>query len=689
MAKNFQISYIINAVDRASKVFDDLERKSKRLSDKENKRYLRNQSQWAKEETRKHNVSLARQRLQEKRKSDSIKQAVRYRDQWAKEENRAFSIERSRNKIKQKEQAKLRKIETDARNQRIKDRNQWARDEDRRYRIEQARNRKREREQKAIRRQSAIDSRQRFTGYQHAGSMAGSLQRYVSLPATIGAGISLRNAMRLEQQQLSLTAFKGKEGGKEAYAQIAKYAIESALSIQDVQSLFLGLYAGKKHMGVEGTKEIMGKVKDIGDLMLSFVGDRARRAETAEQFRQIFMKGVAEMRFDLKIIQEKGIPIYGALEKYTGMGLEKLRQFFFEKTGSMHLPAKLIADIVSKYARDPNVIESLKIRSTTLTQAFDSLADTAFVWSGEIGLSIAKQSGLITLMDSVSSSLQKRVAAINLGKDWKGGPFESIIGLGTVLAISVPVLTGIMIFLKKIVASLAITTAGGQVVSGGRILLRNALMSTGIMSALYLTTVDWGNLIEDIGKNGLSGWINNLDIVAASTFAILGAWQLMPKAIKKAAGAALAFSAASSMGVMAKVGKMLGLGTVAALGGKALMATGGAIAATLSSPIVLGAAALGGVGYAGYKGYQYLKEKEEPRFRTIPFGLIPQPINYSTPVNMSQTPITIQNQVNVNGQQKLLDVNDYVPNNKGEVVNRKPIELNFDPTGEFGNSMAW
>ena len=75
MAKNFQISYIIRAVDKASKVFDDLERKSKRISDLEHKRYLRNQNQWAKEETRKHNVSLARQRLEEKRKSDSIKKS--------------------------------------------------------------------------------------------------------------------------------------------------------------------------------------------------------------------------------------------------------------------------------------------------------------------------------------------------------------------------------------------------------------------------------------------------------------------------------------------------------------------------------------------------------------------------------------------------------------------------------------
>jgi len=665
MAKNFQISYIIKAVDQASKVFDDLNRQAKRLE---------KQMKGLERSTNKLNSSMMRgMTLREKQAKKTTS--------WEKQRHQQY----------------------------LKNQKQWANEEAKAYKMEVSRQRKREREQKAIRRQSAIDSRQRFTGYQHAGSMAGSLQRYVSLPATIGAGISLRNAMRLEQQQLSLTAFKGKEGGKEAYAQIAKYAIESALSIQDVQSLFLGLYAGRKHMGVEGTKEIMGKVKDIGDLMLSFVGDRARRAETAEQFRQIFMKGVAEMRFDLKIIQEKGIPIYGALQKYTGMGLEELRQFFFEKTGSMHLPAKLIADIVSKYAKDPNVIESLKIRSTTLTQAYDSLSDTAFIWSGEIGLSIAKQSGLITLMDSVTTSLTKRVASLRLDKDWKGGPFDSIIGLGTVLAISVPVLTGIMIFLKKIVASLAITTAGGQVVSGGRILLRNALMSTGIMSALYLTTVDWGNLIDDISRNGLSGWISNLDVVVASTFAILGAWQMMPEVLKKVAKSMVMVSAATSMGFLGKVGKTLGLGKLgkmlglgsaaafgakaigatAAFGAKALIATGGAIAATLSSPVAITAATLGGLGYAGYKGYQYFKDQEDLGFQAMPSVFTPQTINYSSPANMSQTPITIQNQINVNGSQQILDVNDYIPNQEGKVTNRKPIEIDFDPTGQFGNSMAW
>lgn len=665
MAKNFQISYIIKAVDQASKVFDDLNRQAKRLE---------KQMKGLERSTDKLNSSMMRgMTLREKQAKKTTS--------WEKQRHQQY----------------------------LKNQKQWANEEAKAYKMEVSRQRKREREQKAIRRQSAIDSRQKFTGYQHAGSMAGSLQRYVSFPATIGAGISLRNAMRLEQQQLSLTAFKGKEGGKEAYAQIAKYAIESALSIQDVQSLFLGLYAGRKHMGVEGTKEIMGKVKDIGDLMLSFVGDRARRAETAEQFRQIFMKGVAEMRFDLKIIQEKGIPIYGALQKYTGMGLEELRQFFFEKTGSMHLPAKLIADIVSKYARDPNVIESLKIRSTTLTQAYDSLSDTAFIWSGEIGLSIAKQSGLITLMDSVTTSLTKRVASLRLDKDWKGGPFDSMIGLGTVLAISVPVLTGIMIFLKKIVASLAITTAGGQVVSGGRILLRNALMSTGIMSALYLTTVDWGNLIDDISRNGLSGLITNLDVVVASTFAILGAWKMMPEVLKKVAKSMVMVSAASSMGFLGKVGKTLGLGKLgkmlglgsaaafgakaigatAAFGAKALIATGGAIAATLSSPVAITAATLGGLGYAGYKGYQYFKDQEDLGFQAMPSVFTPQTINYSSPANMSQTPITIQNQVNLNGEQKLLDVHDYLPNGKGEVINRKPIEIDFDPTGQFGNSMAW
>jgi hypothetical protein len=117
-----------------------------------------------------------------------------------------------------------------------------------------------------------------------------------------------------------------------------------------------------------------------------------------------------------------------------------------------------------------------------------------------------------------------------------------------------------------------------------------------------------------------------------------------PGLFRRAAGwagrgaTAVGSGAAATAGGLWKAGGWFSRGALAA-GGAAAGAAGftlggiaagvGALAsgafAVLTSPITLGAAAVGGVGYAGYKGYQYLKGEAAPleRLRMAHYGIDP------------------------------------------------------------------
>lgn len=85
-----------------------------------------------------------------------------------------------------------------------------------------------------------------------------------------------------------------------------------------------------------------------------------------------------------------------------------------------------------------------------------------------------------------------------------------------------------------------------------------------------------------------------------------------------ASGAATAASAIGSAGVAAGGAVLSGLGTAASLAGTVL----GGIGALLSSPVVLGALAIGAVGVGGYYLYKYLNSKQSKlvTYRTTQYG---------------------------------------------------------------------
>ena len=489
MAKNYQISYIIEAVDKATATLNAIEKKFDSM-DK------------ARERSSKRNSVSAAAVISNYKKEQAQVSKLRkdYVNFWTSQMNSrdkdVISQQRSREKARRFEEREIynkRKNEvlyTDFWNQELNKRDRIA--------------------NQSIRRQERIRSQNYHSVYH--GSRAAMMT--VAAPTAAMGALSLRNAMQVEQMKIGLSTRFGNESEK-VMKDAVSYATSNALSIQDVIQLINGLKSGSKNVGIQGTDQLLRVSKDIGNVMLAFTSNQEQRSESINQLRQIALKGNADFRQDIQVLESNNIPIIQALEKYSGKSFAQLQADVKARTGSNKIEARTIYQALINLSQADDVVRSINERSKSLTQSWDSLKETAFLASASYGNILNDQFGIEDKMRSISKSmLSFALQSVNGDKKTRDMK-DNMIGFGSALLIGTP----IMMTLISLAGMLATRVGGSAALMN--LFSRNLFRSVGVMSAIYLTTVDWDDVMKDINEKGFKGFAEHLDIVAASASALL------------------------------------------------------------------------------------------------------------------------------------------------------------------------
>lgn len=470
MSKSYQVSYIVTAFDKASATFKTIEKNLNRL-DKSFDKVASRDHMRAK-------ASIADSK-------NITDQKVKNLNNWAREENKAYkqSIIREKNTLRERVSA-LRA---------------W------------------EREESGAFRRSASRERTRIRNVNGASSMANSAAIAVSAPAAAMTALSLKNTMTLEQAKLNLLTQFGKEGEK-VFQEMYKYATETAFSLTEALDLTRRVEGGRAmgNLKFDSTEAMLQVTKNIGNVLLAYTGNAERMERALFQLSEIASQGYAVYGRDIARIMATGVPIYQALKSYTGMNKVQLE----EKYGTQ-LPAQLLYDALDAWSKSDVVLRSIDLRSKSLTQSWDSLKESLFVFSGEYGKVLSETFGLTAKFKEIAGFLQQSTGEFQEQDDISTSLKKQALAFGASWAITVPLLVAGSFALQKMVAS----------VGGGGVLFKRALTMSGIMSGLYLTTVDWKTVIKDIDEDGLTGVIKHLDVVGASFLTILTTIGLIKTAI--------------------------------------------------------------------------------------------------------------------------------------------------------------
>jgi hypothetical protein len=631
MSKSYQVSYIVTAFDKASATFKTIEKNLNRLDKSFDKvasrdhmraratiadsknitdQKVKNLNNWAREENKAYKQSIIREKNTLREKASALAA-------WERTENKAYkqSIIREKNTLrervsalaaweKQENRAHRQSIikEKNTLRERVSALRSWEREEARSYR------------------QAAFRERLRVRNIDDAGSMANRAAIAVSAPAGVMTALSLKNTMTLEQSKLNLLTQFGKEGER-VFQEMYKYATETAFSITSAVDLTRRIEAGRAsgYLKFQDTNAMLETTKNIGNILLAYTGDAERMGRAIFQLTETATGGFAEFKKDLFPLMKAGIPVFQILKAYTGMDKQQI-----EETYGKQLPVQLLYDALDAWSKSDVVLRSIDLRSRSLTQSWDSLKESLFVFSGEYGKVLSETFGLTDKFKEIAGFLQSSTEEFQNQDDISTSLKKQALAFGAAWLMTVPLLAGGSFAVQKMTAS----------VGGGIVLLKRLLTMSGIMSGLYLTTVDWKTVIKDIDENGFTGLVKHLDVVAASFLAILTTVNL----IKSAVGAGLAT-------------KLLGSATAAS-------------AASLVAPVA--------VVYGGSKlaeKYLETRPKEDQELFKGLLSIIP---TFGNP----QPVVNVQNNVNVdkNGDVKIETKKTYDPknySNKSETTGKR------------------
>ena len=486
MSKSYQVSYIVTAFDKASATFKAIEKNLNRLDKSFDKVASRDQMRAKATIADSKNIT---------------DQKVKNLNNWAREENKAYkqSIIREKNTLRERVSA-LRA---------------W------------------EREESGAFRRSASRERTRIRNVNGASSMTNSAAIAVSAPAAAMTALSLKNTMTLEQAKLNLLTQFGKEGEK-VFQEMYKYATETAFSLTEALDLTRRVEGGRAmgNLKFDSTEAMLQVTKNIGNVLLAYTGNAERMERALFQLSEIASQGYAVYGRDIARIMATGVPIYQALKSYTGMNKVQLE----EKYGTQ-LPAQLLYDALDAWSKSDVVLRSIDLRSKSLAQSWDSLKESLFVFSGEYGKVLSETFGLTAKFKEIAGFLQQSTGEFQEQDDISTSLKKQALAFGAAWAITVPLLTAGSFAFQKMISS----------VGGGWVVGRRLLTMSGIMSGLYLTTVDWKTVIKDIDEDGLAGMIKHLDVVGASFLTILTTIGLINKGLKTAGFATLITAASASL----------------------------------------------------------------------------------------------------------------------------------------------
>ncbi len=477
MSKNFQISYIIEAVDKASATINSVE---KRLNSM-NKSFESSNKKMSKSSTAAAN--------------DYKKMALVY----VKSDS---AIEKAR-KLKLNEFVKDAKAEEALENKRISLANQRQKAADKEVLDAQRLvNRKLKEEQRFAKEQVKIRNQNISTG----SSTARTSMAYITAPTVASAALSLRNTMTIEQLKIRLLTQFGEEGNT-VFKETSKYALETAFSMRDAVGLVTDLKIGASNIGVKNTNELINMSKSIGNTLLAFTSNREDRQEIVNQLGQVAMAGQASFRQDILVMNRRGLPIIQAIEEFTGIKYKALQ----DKYGA-NLPAKLVYDALINLSKSEKIVNAMALRSESLTQSWDSLAESMFFFSSDYGNVLSQKFNLTDKFKTAAGLLQEMSTELQLEGKLTKGLAQNMVAFGTALAIATPPLVVASFLLQKMLIS-----AGGLA-----LVSRRFLAISGIVSLIHLTTLDWKTVIEDIDKQGFKGMLKHMDILIEGALAFAG-----------------------------------------------------------------------------------------------------------------------------------------------------------------------
>lgn len=388
--------------------------------------------------------------------------------------------------------------------------------------------------------------RQRTENINAAHSMASTAMTRVAAPAAIGTGFGLKNAMQREQLNMRLGLLFGQAEGKQIATEMKKYAVDSALDYKGAVKLIADMQVGKENLGITTTREMIDFTKKIGDVVVTYIGDQDDINEVINQIGQVFMAGKASNRQDLRVMQKHGLPIFNALKAVTGLSFDKMQDKYGAET-----PAKLVAAALEYMRAEEKTNAALKVRKESLTQSWQTLKEQTINVSASFGEMMNQEFGIAKGMMSIADALGSADNQM-LGIDEKQNHvLKSSIKYGATMALAVPTLMIVMSYADKLAIGMKSTS------ESAKLFKTRLAMAAGIMSVMSLATADWSAVMKDVENEGFKGWIKHLDVVANGFIGILATVTLIRNAslVAAMAWAPLLVAMAAGGYVGAKIGE--------------------------------------------------------------------------------------------------------------------------------------
>ena len=197
---------------------------------------------------------------------------------------------------------------------------------------------------------------------------------------------------RFEDLQDSLTlVFGGEQNAQQAFKQIKQFAQTTPFQIDDVTKAFIGL----KSAGIEPTVDMLQTFADTA----SVATDTKGTFEALITFFQRSAAGGASL-VELNRINDRGIDIFGRLEKEIGKSRTELSEFGQTAEGSKSIQEGLLKVLERDFGGAMALkMDNLSTLTSNMTIAFKDLADEIF------------QSGLGDLLKGLASGLTSMAIA--------------------------------------------------------------------------------------------------------------------------------------------------------------------------------------------------------------------------------------------------------------------------------------
>lgn len=331
---------------------------------------------------------------------------------------------------------------------------------------------------------------------------------YTTVPTGVGIAFAMRSYMEMEKRQARLKMHFGKEAADmEKFAQ--DYALQTAFSPQNTTDLLEVVALGKEKLGIKSNQEIKDLTKIIGDVVLAYGTSAEEQARIVDNIRQMMNMGRLELT-DAKQMAKAGLDI------------ERLaRMAGIQRKGETWTAEEIIA--IYKFAQKTEEVQTKMIENAkTFAQAWGMVGESTNIAFEGYGKTLDKQFDLTKNAKIFAGILQK--IGLSLKEDnanfIKGmSSYLTTLGLAVVPLMTAVGLWKVTLFLLK-KANIEAAIFG-----------KRAFYATSVVSALYLTSTNWKQVLEDIQKNPLQGIIAHLDTAIALAFTLSGAFVGMGKAI--------------------------------------------------------------------------------------------------------------------------------------------------------------